>query len=112
MIETGAGRRLQQFLHVGISLRELLNGISVERAGRDDVEYLPFERMGSRANTDRLGQIVVVGATAGALKRPCRRVGRDMYLFALRQQRETRESIGILSTDEGAHTADVRFLGS
>src|SRR5215831_1348523 len=68
--------------------------------------------MGSRANTDRLGQIVVVCATIGALKRPCRRVGRNMYLFALRQQREAREGIGILSTDEGAHPADVGLLGS
>ena len=35
-----------------------------------------------------------------------------MYLFTLREQRETRQSIGILATDECAHAADVGLLGS
>src|SRR6516162_3472960 len=46
------------------------------------------------------------------MKRPRWRVGGNMYLFTLREQRETRQSIGILATDECAHAADVGLLGS
>src|SRR5262249_65102 len=58
------------------------------------------------------GQVVIVCATTRAVKRPRRWVGRNMYLFALREQRETRQGVGILATDEGAHAADVGLLGS
>src|SRR5271155_4583721 len=59
-------RSPEQFLHLGIPLRELLNGIGIERAGGDDIEYLPFERMRRRAQPDGLRQVVVVSATTRA----------------------------------------------
>ena len=44
-----------------------------------------------RAYADRFGQIVV-------------------YLFTLNQEREARQGIGILSTDEGADATDIGRL--
>src|SRR5580658_1552508 len=68
--------------------------------------------MSGRAQADGLRQIVVASATAGAMERPRRWIGRNMYLFSLCQQRETRQGIGVLSADERAHPADLSLLGT
>ena len=66
--------------------------------------------MRRRANTDRVGQVVIVCIGAAAVKGLCGWVSRDMYLFALGQEREARQAVGILPTNEGADPADVRLL--